>query len=159
MWYLDYNVFCRYTVYIILISVFEGLALDIDLIVLDALRCSLFHSRKNLEACDCLVLTHVDDDVMREGNATVGAPEGALLQVEDLVGILVASRHILVVSIGNRPWLTRKPFPIGIKQIQLRYAAVFTIPMTVERLYTEVSSAHGFVESYLLPSVSTFQRS
>ena len=82
-------------------SIPEGLALDVDLVILDALWCAFLHTRQNLETSDRLILIHVDDDMMRERHATIGAPEGALLQVEDLIGILVTSRHILVISIGH----------------------------------------------------------
>ena len=136
--------------------------LHIDAIVADAARSASFGTRQILESAKGVVLAQVDDELVWEGRLAVGAPIGALLQVEDLVGSLVAVGDVLIVGIVGLPRLTTQALALLVEHIpfgdtgdalgHLAFGCLCIVH--IERLDADVTTRDRLIEANFLPTIA-----
>lgn len=90
---------------------------DVESEIADRVGCSILHARKIANGSDGDLFAEVDDDGMRQWNIVDGAPEGAFLKVECLVGGMVAVKF-LTVGVANGPCLAGNEVAVGVKEIK-----------------------------------------
>ncbi len=135
-------------------SELERRPLHVDAVVAYALGRALLHAGQVLQTGERLFAAQVEHDGVGELRAAAGAPEGGFLQVEYLVGRLVARLHVLVVAVGHRPRLAAQALPVGVEHVPLGDAGILAVVVRVERLDADVASRRGGVELHFLPSVA-----
>ena len=136
--------------------------LHIDAIVADATWSASFGTRQILESAKGVVLAQVDDELVWEGRLAVGAPIGALLQVEDLVGSLVAVGDVLVVGIVGLPRLTTQALALFVEHIPLcdtsdtlgHLAFGCLCIVHIECLDAYITTRDRLVEANFLPTIA-----
>ena len=132
----------------------EFRTLDVDAVLADAFGRSGLNPRQILEAGEGLVLTKVDDEVVGELDTAVGGPISGFLQVEYLVGSLVAALDILIVTVSYLPGFAAEACAVGTKHIPLGDAAVLAVVVAVEGFDADVATADGLRELHFLPTVA-----
>ena len=95
---------------------------------------------------------------MGVGRFAVGLPVGRLLQVEHLVGHVVAPGYVFAVGIPYGPWLAAEALALGVEHIELGYGCQLLAVVGVEPLYGHVAPFGGGAEPHCLPSVAGGER-
>lgn len=127
---------------------------DVEIEIADRVGGTILHTGEIADSTDGSVTAQINDNDMWERDIVDGTPEGAFLQVESLVGGVVAMQF-LTVGISNRPSLAGDEISVGVEEVEFGESRDRRVgAMSGGNFQSDEATGDGSGEVDLLPAVA-----